>query len=272
MRRLLRYVRYLRRPMDTLLRETEQRAEGLLWIGDPPTLLRMEDLDEGAIVFGVGATEQGGSKTRRRHELIQYGSSGPYVHVGILLRDNQTGQLRVFEAVSSGVQMCPPDVFRNHYRYIAAYEVPALRYHASIDEARRFARHKVDARTPYSYWGALLVPLRQWRHQRRVWKWPDRDPTWSSRPHMIRSDSPRSYFCSQFVIDTIRAAGVCGFETNLLKPTCYTPTMLAESFGILRFKGYVADGYDILDPRDPVIAGTIYASNPKLRASWGNRP
>lgn len=271
MRRLLRYARYLRRPMDTLLRETEQRAEGLLWIGDPPDLLRLEDLDEGAVIFGVGAAEHDGIKTGRLHEVIQHGSSGPYVHVGIILRDDNTGQLRVFEAVRSGVQMCPLDVFHSHYRYVAVFEVPALRYRASIGAARRFARHKVDARTPYSRSGALLVPLRQWLHQRRIWKWPDRDPTWSSRLHMTRPGGPRSYFCSQFVIDTIRAAGVLGFETNLLRPTCYTPMMLAESPGILRFKGYIADGYDVLDPRDPVIAGTVYASNPTLRASWSTQ-
>ena len=67
MRRFLRYARYLCRPMDTLLRETEQRADGLLWIGDPPALLRLEDLNEGAIVFGVGAVEQDGLKTRKLH-------------------------------------------------------------------------------------------------------------------------------------------------------------------------------------------------------------
>ncbi|HDR9290434.1 TPA: hypothetical protein QDB46_005636 [Burkholderia multivorans] len=89
---------------------------------------------------------------------------------------------------------------------------------------------------------------------------------------MSRFRNARSYFCSQFVIDTVRAAGVLGFETNLLNPTCYTPMMLAESRGILWFKGYVADGYDVVDPRAPVIAGTIYARNSTLRASWGNRP
>lgn len=258
--------------MDTLLRETQQRADGLLWIGDPPALLRLEDLDDGAIVFGVGSAEQHGLKTRKFHSVIRYGSSGPYVHVGILLQDHETGQLRVFEAVRSGVQMCPLDVFRNRYRYVAVFEVPALRYSASIDDARRFARHQVLAQTPYSRSGALLVPLRQWLHQRRVWEWPGRDPTWSSRPHMTRPGSPRSYFCSQFVIETIRAAGVLGFDTNLLKPTCYTPMMLAESHGIFGFKGYVAEGYDVLDPCDPVIAGTVYASNLKLRAAWGSRP
>ncbi|WP_139901317.1 C40 family peptidase [Burkholderia pseudomallei] len=258
--------------MDTLLRETEQRAEGLLWIGDPPPLLGLEDLDEGAIVFGVGSVEQDDVKTRRLHDVIQYGSSGPYVHVGILLQGDEADQLRVFEAVRAGVQMCSLDVFRNRYRYVAVFEVPALRYRASIDAARRFARHQVHARTPYSRSGALLAPLRQWLHQRRVWKWPDRDPTWSSRPPMARPASPRSYFCSQFVIDTIRAAGVLGFDTNLLKPTCYTPMMLAESHGIFGFKGYVAEGYDVLDSRDPVIAGTVYASNPKLRAAWGGCP
>ncbi len=258
--------------MDTLLRETEQRADGLLWIGDPPPLLRLEDLDEGVIVFGVGTVEQDGVKTRRLYDVIRYGSSGPYVHVGILLQDNETGQLRVFEAVRSGVQMCPLDVFRARYRYVAVFEVPALRYRASIGDARRFACRQVHARTPYSHSGALLAPLRQWVHQRRVWKWPDCDPTWSSRPHMTRPDSPRSYFCSQFVIETIKAAGVLGFDTNLLKPACYTPMMLAESHGIFGSKGYVAEGYDVLDPCDPVIAGTVCASNLKLRAAWGSRP
>jgi hypothetical protein len=259
--------------MDTLLRETEQRAEGLLWIGDPPALLRLEDLDEGTIVFGACTSgRDDDKKTRGRHALIQYGSSGPYIHVGIVLLDKETGELRVFEAAGSGVRACTLNEFRDHYRYVAAYEVPALRHHASIEAARRFARQEVDARTPYSRGGALLAPLRQWLHQRRVWKWPDRDPTWSSRPHVLRSGNPRSYFCSQFVIDTIRAAGVLGFETNLLNPKCYTPMMLAESRGILGFIGYVADGYGVLDPRDPVIAGTIYAHNPTLRASWGNQP
>lgn len=258
--------------MDTLLRETEQRAEGLLWIGDPPALLRLEDLDEGTIIFGVGASgRDGAKKPRGRHALIQYGSSGPYIHVGIVLLDKETEELRVFEAAGSGVQACTLDEFHSHYRYVAAYEIPALRHRASIDAARRFARQKVDARTPYSHRGALLVPLRQWLHQRRVWKWPNGDPTWSSRPHVPRSGHSRSYFCSQFVIDTVRTAGVLGFETNLLNPACYTPMMLAESHGILWFKGYVADGYDVLDPRDPVIAGTIYARNPTLRASWGHQ-
>lgn len=273
MRRLLRYARYLRHPMDTLLRETEQRAEGLIWIGDPPTLLRLEDLDEGTIVFGVGASgRDGAKKARGRHALIQYGSSGPYIHVGIVLLDKKTGKLRVFEAAGSGVQACTLDEFRDHYRYVAVYEIPALRYRASIDAARRFARQTVDAKTPYSHTGALLVPLRQWLHQRRVWKWPNQHPRRSSRPHVPRSGNPRSYFCSQFVIDTVRAAGVPGFETNLLNPRCYTPMMLAESRGILWFKGYVADGYGVLDPRDPVIAGTIYARNPTSRATWSNLP
>ncbi|VBR77891.1 Uncharacterised protein [Burkholderia pseudomallei] len=57
------------------------------------------------------------------------------------------------------------------------------------------------------------------------------------------------------------------FESHVLKPTWYTPMMLAESLGILRFKGYVADGYDVLDPRDSVITGTVYAHRPALRAS-----
>ncbi|WP_141668063.1 MULTISPECIES: hypothetical protein [unclassified Burkholderia] len=256
--------------MDTLLRETDQRMTGGLWIGDPPALLQVEDLTESMLVFGVGTSEQRGSKTAQKmRALIEYGSSGPYVHVGVILLDSETNCLKVFEAGASGVQACPLDTFRGRYRYIAAYEQPALLPSGSIEAARRFARRAVDVKTPYSRLGALLAPLRQWRHQRRVWKWPDHDPTWSSRPHGAGPHRRSHYFCSQFVIDTIRAAGVRGFETNFLKSTCYTPMMLAESPGLLRFVGFVAEDYMLLDPRDPVIAGTVYARHPHLRAKWG---
>ncbi|CAJ9215307.1 Orthopoxvirus protein of uncharacterised function (DUF830) [Burkholderia pseudomallei] len=267
--RLRRYARYIGRPMDTLLRETDQRMTSGIWIGDPPALLRLEDLIEGTLVFGVGTSERRGSKaTRKIRALIEHGSSGPYTHVGIVLLDSETGCLKVFEAGASGVQACPLDSFRGRYRYIVAYEQPALLPRGSIKAARCFARHIVDARTPYSRWGALLAPLRQWGHQRRVWMWPDHDPTWSSRPHNAAPHGRRNYFCSQFVIDAIGAAGVRGFETNFLKSACYTPMMLAESPGLLRFIGFVAEGYEVLDPRDPVIAGTIYARHPHLRAKW----
>ncbi|KGX70137.1 hypothetical protein Y026_916 [Burkholderia pseudomallei TSV28] len=267
--RLRRYTRYISRPMDALLRETDQRMTGGIWIGDPPALLRLDDLTEGMLVFGVGTSEQRGLKTTRKiRALIEHGSSGPYVHVGIVLCDDEPGHLKVFEAGASGVQACPLDVFRARYRYIVVYEQPALLPSGSIEAARRFARRVVDAGTPYSRLGALLAPLRQWHHQRRVWKWPDHDPTWSSRSHDWASHGRRRYFCSQFVIDTIRSSGVPGFETNFLKSSCYTPMMLAESPGLLRFIGFVAERYEVLDPRDPVIAGTVYARHPHLRAKW----
>ncbi|MFG6892055.1 hypothetical protein ACGYTX_08200 [Burkholderia pseudomallei] len=255
--------------MDTLLRETDQRMTGGIWIGDPPALVRLEDLTEGMLVFGVGTSEQRGPKaTQKIRALIEHGSSGPYVHVGIILLDEATDHLQVFEAGASGVQACPLDAFRSRYRYIVAYEQPALLPSGSIKAARHFARRTADVGTPYSRLGALLAPLRQWRHQRRVWKWPDYDPSWSSQPHDGASHGRRHYFCSQFVIDTIRAAGVRGFETNFLRSTCYTPMMLAESPGLLRFVGFVAEGYEELDPRDPVIAGTVYARHPHRRAKW----
>lgn len=255
--------------MDTLLRKTDQRMTGGLWIGDPPARLHIENLTEGMLVFGIGASGQRSTKaTRKIRALIEHGSSGPYVHVGILLLDEEADQLRVFEAGVSGVQACPLDAFRARYRYLAVYEQPALQPSGSIEAARRFARRMVAAKTPYSRLGALLAPLRQWRHQRRIWKWPNRDPAWSSRPHNAAPHECRTYFCSQFVIDTIRAAGVRGFETNFLKSTCYTPMMLAESPWLLRFIGFVAEGYEVLDPRDPIIAGTVYARHPYLRANW----
>jgi len=258
--------------MDTLLRETDQRVAGGLWIGDPPPLLRLEDLGEGTIVFGVGTSDEQGKTARKIRALIEYGSSGPYVHVGIALLDNEAGQLMVFEAGASGVQASSLATFCDRYRYAVAYEEPALLPSGSIDAARRFARRIADARTPYSPLGALLPPVRQWRHQRRVWKWPSPNPRWSSRPHSAPNHNYQRYFCSQFVIDTLQAAGVPGYETNFLMSTCYTPMMLAESSGLLRFKGFVAEGYQVLDSRDPVIAGTVYARSPSLRASWGSRP
>jgi hypothetical protein len=65
------------------------------------------------------------------------------------------------------------------------------------------------------------------------------DPAWSMRRQESRDELRKNIFGPQLLIDAIRTMGVCGYETNFLKSVSYTSVILAETSGLLRFKGFL---------------------------------
>ncbi|HJW56939.1 MAG TPA: hypothetical protein VJ577_16860 [Burkholderiaceae bacterium] len=246
------WLRQILWPKDTLLRMTDRRFHGL-WLGDAPTLLTLNELREGQILFGVGAPSNVIAKFQQfLRKLISYASSSPIVHCGVLIRHN--GKLEVFESVfDDGVVSTPVSDFVSRYDYVSVYHDPALNQHR-MNLGKAFADELLKQPPKYAPLAATWAPIKEYFHQRRHWSFPRNLSVITAE---YPNHRPKRFFCSQLVLAFFRATNIPGFEKHYFRPDAWTPGLLAED-NIFRFVGFLASSYATIQAQDPVIAGAAH--------------
>lgn len=251
--RLLELVfQFVRRPKDTLLKYTDRRG-GTLWIGDAPRLLKIPMVKEGQIIFGAGSgATYVNTKSGFVRKLIAYASSGPYTHCGIVFKD-ANGELFVYEAAPhSGVGRSKLHEFVDRYKYVSIFNEPAFTK-SGLRKSKNFAKYSVKKKLPYAWSRALILPITEMHHQARHWL-----P--SSNAKLINQERTKSiktnYFCSEFVLDCLKASKIPGFESAYYDSSKWSPMMLAEENGLFKFHGYIVPrGYLDVSLNDPILSG-----------------
>ncbi|WP_369977645.1 YiiX/YebB-like N1pC/P60 family cysteine hydrolase [Xanthomonas bundabergensis] len=245
----------LLRPLDWAYRVTDRRYEGL-WLGGPAQLLRVSDVREGDILFGVGEARQRTSCADViAHRVISHFSSGPYVHVGIALAYSAGRRPRIYEAVAKpGVQKVDIAAFVERYAYVSVYRLSAWQT-ADLKQVRRYALARLGQR--YRFAGAGASALRQWRLLIDEWRRTRNGDFAIPARAACRARLAVGAFCSSFVIDVLANAAIPGLDDALWQSNAYTPNGLAEAAQLLEFEGFIASSLDVIDADDPAVRGAV---------------
>ncbi|AMC35270.1 YiiX/YebB-like N1pC/P60 family cysteine hydrolase [Janthinobacterium sp. B9-8] len=249
----------------------KRMSVGGLWMADAPKLLEEKAISEGCILFGAGASPESSKLDLKNKSFIQMAIGGAYSHCGIVLIGGKEEECLVYEAMpNAGVSTTTVNEFCSRYAYVSVFTQPAMHSRpVYMKQATKFAQSKVL--TKYDF-AAALLPWRQIRHLRNVWSFPPRMTSAHSGGWVVRlyrrlfskMQKDQALFCSAFVMETLRASGVPGMEHEYFTPNMWGPSMLAEEYCLLDFKGYlVRNGYIDISPHDPIIAG-----NSHLLARW----
>lgn len=192
------------RPLDYMKRVMDKRYRGISLDNSPPVVMNESMLQVADVLF-----------CRGKNRLINYGSSGQYVHVAIYLGDGV-----VAEATTKGVRQSRLPEFVARYTYVAVTRAPGLtRDPAILSALVAFCQRHISAGTPYDFIGAGISPMREFVELVRASR--------SFLPPEVHEFRERKRtFCSQFVLDAFIAADYfAGYHPN---SAARSPTALAE--------------------------------------------
>lgn len=202
------------RPLDYMKRVMDKRYRGISLDNSPPALLNESSLQVADVLF-----------CRGQNRLINYGSSGQYVHAAVYLGDGV-----VAEATTSGVKACSLAEFIARYTYVAVTRAPGITREPALQPAVvAFCQKHIRAGTPYAFIGAGISPLLEFIELFRCSR--------SVIPPKVRRFRERKRtFCSQFVLDAFIAGGY--FQEYYPDSAARSPTALAEEY-CFQLKGYL---------------------------------
>ncbi len=233
-----------------------------IWLGDPPRLLRLDQITAGTILLGAGSPSSTPLFNTKSRAVVTLATGGHFSHAGIVLA-SASGQLRVFEAMpETGVKETSLSDFFGRYQYLSAYTL-ACWSDTSLRKASEYAASRIGA--PYSHIKALLVSLRYEQHLRKHWALPgtpkygrgrvDRERKCKRWPSAGKQ-ATRGTICSTFVMEILRGAGIPGIDDDYFSPESWTPIAIAEARGVFTLVGYVVrNGYSDISQFDPNLGG-----------------
>lgn len=240
------FFKIVRAKQNKLKTGTDRRYQGL-WMAPPPSIVSLEDLRDGDVLFCGGALKD------KVTDLIQNSSDGPYTHCGVYL-----GSGKVVDVVTSGIRNIELNEFVSNYEYVTVTRCRGLDTSEEklntqrIDKLKEFALSCINNNVKYDWKSAVLSPLKEFKNIKFHYKVGVTDNRESS--HHEQSN----YFCSQFVLACIKATGWIDEESSYFEPICWTPTGLAEE-NIFHFIGFMSDkGLKGVSKFDPFLAGNSW--------------
>lgn len=236
----------IRMKQNRLKIRTDRRYQGI-WMGPPPSIVGLEELKDGDVLFCGGALQD------KMTDLIQNSSDGPYTHCGVYF-----GSGEVVDVVTSGIRRMELDKFITNYEYVTVTRCPGLNTSEDkldserIEKLKRFCLSCINANVKYDYKNAALSPLKEFKNINFHYRANTTDKRGSSHKEQER------YFCSQFVLACFKATGWIDEESTYFDPKNWTPTGLAEE-NIFHFIGFMSNkGLKGVSKNDSFLAGNSW--------------
>ncbi len=241
------FFKIIRAKQNRLKTSTDRRYQGI-WMGPPPSIVNVENLRDGDVLFCGGALKD------KVTDLIQNSTDGPYTHCGVYF-----GGGEVVDVVTSGIRKIELEKFISNYEYVTVTRCPGLDtseeqlYIERIDNLKKFALSCINAKVKYDWENAALSPLREFKNIKFHYRVGISDKRESNHQEQDK------YFCSQFVLACFKATGWIDEESSYFEPKSWTPTGLAEE-NIFQFIGFMSDkGLKGVSKFDPFLAGNSWA-------------
>lgn len=235
-------LKSIRVKQHKLKENTDKRYEGL-WMGPPPCIVQLRELNIGDVFFCGGTLED------KVSDVIQNVSGGTYTHCGVYL-----GEDKVVDVVSEGIRKIDLHDFLGRYEYIAVTRSPGLDpslgqlTNLRIKKLINFVRKCIESDVKYNWRGAVFSPMREYKNIENSCRIGSRDTKEVS--HKFRG----KYFCSEFILACFKATGWMDQNSSYFDGKNWTPTGLSDE-NIFQFVGYMSNkGLDGVSRSDPFIA------------------